>query len=202
VSSVLTLTIPGGHGAAFAAAAGSLIDIVDIEGQQALDFVAFCSEDLGETLSGVETRRALRSLYIRNGDQLYSSRGRPMFRIVQDSIGVHDYTIPACDYSRFAVDFGCPGHRNCLHNMFEPLKVHGVKSELDVPEPFNFFQNSPVVEDGRTAVVDPPSKPGDLITLKALVNVICAVSSCPQDIIPGNGLRPSPLGITVRTEAA
>jgi len=202
MSDVLTLTIPGGHGAAFAAAAGSLIDIVDLEGQQALDFVAFCSQDLSETLSGVETRRALRSLYIRNGDQLYSSRGRPMFRIVRDSIGVHDYTVPACDYSRFAVDFGCPGHRNCLHNMFEPLKAHGVRSELDVPEPFNFFQNSPVVEDGRTAVVDPPSKPGDLITLEALVDVVCAVSSCPQDIIPGNGLRPSQLGISVRTEAA
>lgn len=199
---ILNLTIPGGHGAAFTAEAGNLIDIIDLEGQQALDFVAFCSEDLEETLSCVETRRFLRSLYIRKDDHLYSSRGRPMFHIVQDSIGVHDYTIPACDYSRFAVDFGCPGHRNCLHNMFEPLRVHGVKSELDVPEPFNFFQNSPVVEDGRTAVVDPPSKPGDFITLQALVNVVCAVSSCPQDIIPGNGLRPSPLGITVRSETA
>lgn len=189
--------VPGGHGAAFAAGEGDLIAITDVEGQQALDFVAHARADLGETLSGVETRRRLRSLYIKTGDALFSSRGRAMFVVVEDSIGVHDYTVPACDPSRYAVDFGCPGHRNCLDNMFEPLAAFGVASDLDVPEPFNFFQNSPVVEGGRTGVVDPPSRPGDRIVLKALMDVVCAVSSCPQDIIPGNGLEPSPLSVRV-----
>lgn len=192
------ILVPGGHGSAFSVVEGSLITIMDVEGQQALDFVAFCADDLSETLSGVETRRRLKSLYIGKGNELYSSRGRPMFRILEDSIGVHDYTIPACDPSRFAVDFGCPGHRNCLENMFEPLRAYGVASALDVPEPFNFFQNSPVVEGGRTAVVDPPSRAGDSLTLFALMNAVCAVSSCPQDIIPGNGLCPSALLISIR----
>ena len=119
-------------------------------GQQALDFVAHCQGDLAEYLSGVETRRALRSLYIKTGDVLLSSHGRPMLRIVEDTIGVHDYTIPACDASRYAVDFGVPGHRNCLDNMYEPLRAYGLTDPLQVPEPFNFFQNSPVVEDGGT----------------------------------------------------
>lgn len=189
--------VPGGHGRAFTAAAGDLVTIVDLEGRQALDFVAFSRADLGESLSGVETRRKLLSLYITVGDVLYTSRGRPMFRIVEDTIGVHDYTVPACDPSRYAVDFGCPGHRNCLDNMFEPLAAFGVATDLDVPEPFNFFQNSPVVEDGRTGVVDPPSRPGDRLVLEALMDVVCAVSSCPQDIIPGNGLVPSALAVGV-----
>ena len=96
------ILVPGGHGSAFSVVEGSLITIMDVEGQQALDFVAFCADDLSETLSGVETRRRLKSLYIGKGNELYSSRGRPMFRILKDSIGVHDYTIPACDPSRFA----------------------------------------------------------------------------------------------------
>lgn len=192
------IVVPGGHGRAFRAAAGSLVTIIDLDGQQALDFVAFNANDLGETLSGVETRRSILSLYIKVGDVLVSSHGRPMLRLVEDTIGVHDYTIPACDPSRFAVDFGVPGHRNCLENMFEPLGAYGVGSPLQVPEPFNFFQNSPVVEDGRTAVVDPPSRPGDFIVLECLMDLVCAVSSCPQDIIPGNGLVPSRLEIRVR----
>lgn len=192
--------VPGGHGRAFLAPKGARITAIDVKGKQALDFVAFNADDLAETLSGVETRRALLSLYIRAGDILYSSRGRPMLALVEDTIGVHDYTIPACDDSRFAVDFASPGHRNCLANMAEPLAAFGVDSPLAVPEPFNFFQNSPVVEDGRTAVVDPPSRPGERIVLACLMDLVCAVSSCPQDIIPGNGLVPTEFRILVAAE--
>lgn len=196
------LRIAGGHGGAFRARAGDRITIIDVDGQQALDFVAHNADDLAETLSGVETRRVLRSLYIKVGDVLYSSRGRPMLKLIEDTIGVHDYTIPACDKSRYAVDFAVPGHRNCLDNMAEPLGAYGVDDPLLLPEPFNFFQNSPVVEDGRTGVVDPPSRPGDHITLECLMNLACAVSSCPQDIIPGNGLVPSALDIVVERGGA
>lgn len=191
------IVVPGGHGRAFRASRGSLVRLTDVEGQQALDFVAFNVDDLGETLSTVETRRALASLYIKLGDILLSSRGRPMLRLVEDTVGVHDYTVPACDQSRYVVDFAVSGHRNCLDNMFEPLGAYGVASPLALPEPFNFFQNSPVVEDGRTAVVDPPSRPGDRIMLECLMNLVCSVSSCPQDIIPGNGLVPTEFRVDV-----
>lgn len=196
------IMVPGGHGRAFPAETGVLIAIVDIKGQQALDFVALAADDRNEALSTVETRRALCSLYVKVGDVLVSSRGTPMLEIVEDSIGVHDYSVPACDPTRYAVDFGCPGHRNCLDNMFGALQAFGLTSPLQVPEPFNFFQNSPVVEGGRTGVVDPPSQAGDRIVLRALMNLVCAVSSCPQDIIPGNGLVPTELLVRVeRAEA-
>lgn len=191
------IIVPGGHGRAFLAPRSNLITAIDFEGQQALDFVAFNAEDFDETLSSVETRRALLSLYIGKGDVLLSSRGRPMLKVVEDTIGVHDYAVPACDSSRYDVDFASPGHRNCLDNMFEPLLDFGVSSPLALPEPFNFFQNSPVVEGGRTAVVDPPSRPGDLIILECLMDLVCSVSSCPQDIIPGNGLVPTDFVIRV-----
>ena len=39
------------------------------------------------------------------------------------------------------------------------------------------------------AVTDPISRAGDHhLVLKALTDVVCAITSCPQDIIPGNGL--------------
>ena len=193
------LRIPGGFGRAFTAKAGDRIVIIDLEGQQAGDFVAFTASDHAEALSGVETRRHLLSLYIKVGDLLIGSRGRPMFEVIEDTIGTHDYTVPACDPSRYAVDFGVPGHRNCLENMAEPLSAFGI-GLLDVPEPFNLFQNSPVTADGRTGVVDPPSRAGDRIVLRPLVDVLCALSPCPQDIIPGNGLRPSDMLVRIERE--
>jgi uncharacterized protein len=191
--------VPGGFGRALRAPVGSMITIIDLHGQQAGDFVALSAFDVTEGLSGIETRRALLSLYIKVGDLLISSRGRPMLRIIEDTIGVHDYTVPACDPSRYEVDFGVPGHRNCLENIYEALKRYGVDI-LEVPEPFNLFQNSPVTTDARTGVVDPPSRRGDRVTLLALMDLVCALSPCPQDIIPGNGLAPSDMILRVESE--
>jgi uncharacterized protein YcgI (DUF1989 family) len=196
------ILVPGGHGRAFAVGEDVLFTLIDVEGQQTADFIAFSAAGLGETLSSAETRLALRSLYIKVGDVLMSSRGRPMLELVSDTIGVHDFSVPACDPTRFAVDFGCPGHRNCLENMYEPLRAYGVTSPLALPEPFNFFQSSPVLEGGRTGVVNPTSRAKDCITLRALMDLVCAVSSCPQDIIPGNGLVPTPIEIRFDAEAA
>jgi len=191
--------VAAGHGAALARF-GDVIEVIDVHGRQAADFVALSADDLTETLSGVETRRSLLSLYIRIGDVLVSSRRRPMMRVVADTIGVHDYTIPACNATRYSVDFGVFGHRDCLDNMFGGLCSFGVLTPLDVPEPFNLFQNNPVVEAGRTGLLDPPCRAGDNVVLAPLFDVVCAVSSCPQDIIPGNGLEPSEILVRIRPQ--
>ncbi len=179
--------VPGGFGRGFEARAGQYITIIDLAGEQAGDFVALNKDNLKEVLSPVHTRRHNLSLFFKPGDHLISSEGRLMFEVVRDTVGVHDSNVPACDPTRYAVDFGVPGHRNCLENLYEPLAAYGIDI-LEVPEPFNFFQNGPVTADQRMAVTDPISRPGDHLVLRAVVNVVCALSPCPQDIIPGNGL--------------
>jgi len=190
------MVVPGGFGRGFEAKAGQFITIVDLHGEQAGDFVALSLADLSEVLSPVHTRRQNQSIYFRKGDFLLSSENRPMFEVMLDTVGIHDANVPACDPTRYAVDFGVPGHRNCLENMHEPLQAYGVDI-LQVPEPFNFFQNGPVTPDGRMAVTDPISKPGDHLVLKALMDVVCAISPCPQDIIPGNGLVVTDMRVAV-----
>lgn len=191
-----TLTVPAGHGKTFEVKKGQFITVIDTGGQQAADFVAVNADDLREKLSPVHTRQHLRSLFFKPGDALWSSENRPMLRIVADTIGIHDANVPACDRTRFSVDFGVEGHRNCVDNLLEGMKVHGV-TYFSLPEPFNLFQNGPVTADGRMEVTDPNSKAGDCIVFEALCDLICAVSSCPQDIIPGNGLQVTPIDIQV-----
>jgi len=190
------LTVPAGHGKTFLVNKGQFITVIDSEGQQAADFVAVNANDLNEKLSPVHTRQHLGSLFFKPGDALWSSENRPILRIISDSIGIHDANVPACDRTRFSVDFGVEGHRNCVDNLLEGMKEFGV-TYFSLPEPFNLFQNGPVTADGRMEVTDPHSKPGDRITFEALSDLICAVSSCPQDIIPGNGLQVTPIDIVV-----
>lgn len=191
-----TLTVPAGHGKTFEVKKGQFITVTDTGGQQAADFVAVNADNLSEKLSPVHTRQHLRSLFFKPGDALWSSENRPMLRIVADTIGIHDANVPACDRTRFSVDFGVEGHRNCVDNLLEGMKTHGV-TYFSLPEPFNLFQNGPVTADGRMEVTDPNSKAGDCIVFEALCDLICAVSSCPQDIIPGNGLQVTPIDIQV-----
>lgn len=190
------LTVPAGHGRTFRARKGQFITVIDSEGQQAADFVAVNADNIDEKLSPVHTRQHLRSLFFKPGDALWSSENRPMLRIVADTIGIHDANVPACDRTRFSVDFAVEGHRNCVDNLLAGMKAFGV-SYFSLPEPFNLFQNGPVTADGRMEVTDPLSKPGDRIVFEALCDVICSVSSCPQDIIPGNGLQVTPIDIEV-----
>ena len=183
--------VNGGFGLGFTATSGQFVTIVDLEGAQAGDFVAINQNNLKEGISSVRTRRHLRSLFFGIGDTLLSNYDNPMLKVVLDTIGVHDSTVPACDPTRYSVDFGVPGHRNCLENLHDGLLAHQEIDILDVPEPFNLFQNSPVVADGRTGVVNPSSKAGDRIVFEVLMDLVCALSPCPQDIIPGNGLCPT-----------
>jgi uncharacterized protein len=195
----LDVVVAGGFGDFWEAAAGDYITVVDLDGQQAGDFIAFVAGDPEEWLSPVHCREALRSIFVRAGDELVSNRRRPVLDIVRDDVGVHDATIPACDSTRYAVEFGVPGHRNCLENMWGSVHERGVSIDR-MPEPLNLFQNTPVVADGRIGLTDPLSRPGQRIVLRALVDVFGALSPCPQDIIPGNGLIPTPMRVVVGDE--
>ena len=192
--------VNGGFGLGFTATSGQFVTIVDLEGAQAGDFVAINQNNLKEGISSVRTRRHLRSLFFGIGDTLLSNYDNPMLKVVLDTIGVHDSTVPACDPTRYSVDFGVPGHRNCLENLHDGLLAHQEIDILDVPEPFNLFQNSPVAADGHTGVVNPPSKAGDRIVFEVLMDLVCALSPCPQDIIPGNGLCPTEMKAIVSND--
>lgn len=192
----LDLVVPGGFGGGWQARAGEYVTVIDLEGEQTGDFVAFVADDPEEWLSPVHCREALRSIFVHEGDRLVSNRRRAILEIVHDDVGVHDATIPACDPTRYAVEFGVPGHRNCLENLWGSVREHGVAIDR-MPEPLNLFQNTPVVDDGRIGLTDPLSRPGQRIVLRPLVDVFGSLSPCPQDIIPGNGLVPTPMRIVV-----
>jgi len=191
-----SIHVTAGHGQAFTVRKGQYVTIVDTEGQQAADFVAVSADNILEKLSPVHTRRRLNSLFFSPGDCLWSSEDRAMLEVVADSIQVHDANVPACDRSRFSIDFAVEGHRNCVDNLLEGMKQYGV-TYFTLPEPFNLFQNGPVTAEGKMEVTDPTSQAGDQITFLALCDLICGVSSCPQDIIPGNGLQVTPIDITL-----
>ena len=184
--------IPGGHGAAFVVREGQTLEIVDVEGQQVADFIAFHERDRREWLSAVHTRSATLRLSIQVGDLLQTNWRRPMFEIVHDDVGIHDVITSMCDSRRYKIDYGLDDHRSCRTNFTEALAPWGIQ-EWEIPDPINVFQNAPIHPDRTFGNEVPTSKPGDKLVLRVLMDAIAAISACPQDLNPCNGFRPSPI---------
>jgi uncharacterized protein YcgI (DUF1989 family) len=193
---VAETVIPGGRGGRIEVARNQLLEIVNVEGKQVCDFFAFNAQNVREALSPGHTRSVMRRLFLRVGDRLYSVLRRPMFELIEDSVGQNDFSLPACDPERYRMDFNVENHRSCRKNLEDAMKGERIPYEY-LPDPFNFFQPTPILPDGTYGTGTSPAKPGDKVVLRALMDVIAVGSSCPQDLIPLNDFKPSELRFVV-----
>lgn len=188
--------VPGGHGHAFHAKKDQIITITDLEGKQVIDFIAFSMDNYTEYLSVTQTRTSPQGrLFLQKGDMLLSNFRNPIAQIIEDTVGVHDLLIAACD-PYYYNEIGYPGHRSCHENFATVLEPYGIKP-WERPDPFNIFQNTEIRSDGNWFQSDPPSKAGDFIKLHMHMDALCAVSACPFDIDGFNGGKPTPIQVNV-----
>jgi hypothetical protein len=90
---------------------------------------------------------------------------------------------------------GCKDyHDNCTDNLIAGMRQLGL-AVTEVPSPVNLWMNIPVGSDGATQWGEPVSKAGDYVILRAAMDCIVAMSACPQDILPINGAKCSPVEV-------
>jgi uncharacterized protein len=176
------------HGGRVDVRKGQLLEVFNVEGQQICDFWAFNSENLHEHLSPSHTRSVLGRIYVGKGDFLSTVYRRRIFEMIEDTCGQHDLTIPACDPQRYLIEYGLTEHRSCRMNLAEMMAGERIPYEY-LPDPVNLFQNTPILADGRYRRGVSPSRAGDKVVLRALIDVIAVGSACPQDRTGGNGDR-------------
>jgi uncharacterized protein YcgI (DUF1989 family) len=192
---VETILVPAGTARAVTLRSGQRLRIVNIHGKQVADFIAFNAADLTEALGTLHTLVSLGRLFPTVGDRLRTNRRRPMLEITRDDTGRHDLLIAACDPWRYEYDFGVTGHRNCSDNFLEALTAWGL-ARHQLPQPVNFFQNM-AYPDGRVEFRESLARPGDVVELLALMDVVAAVSACPMDLNPISGFRVSDVALEI-----
>ena len=180
--------VPAGGATAVRIAAGTTFRIIDVAGRQIGDFVALAADDIDERLSTAETMNFNDwSARIVPGTRLYSNRPRAMFTVVEDtSSGRHDLNYAACTAEFYAYYGGGDDHANCHDNLVAALVPHGMRA-VDLPNPLNLFQVSMPAADGSVDVGPPGARAGEYIALRAELDVIVAVSSCPFDLDKAGG---------------
>lgn len=190
------IIVPAGYARAFEVRKGDTFTVTDAEGGQIADLVAFNAHDTAERLSSSHTRLALHSIRFKVGDSLRTNLRRPMMEIIKDTVGTHDMLVPACDEQRYLVDYGVKDHRSCVSN-FEEVLVPWKIERSGIPDPLNIFENAAIDQDGSLVHLPVLSKPGDHITFRALMDLVCAVSACPMDLNITGGERITDILVTI-----
>ena len=179
-------------------AAGQTLRIVDLEGNQAVDFLLYATADDAERYSAQDTVAAQGNLFLRKGTVLRSTEGRAMMTIAATSVDYHDTIGGACSCESNTLRYGhhTKSEHACVENFLEANLTEG-RGKRDIVSNINFFMNVPVEPDGSLGIVDGISAPGLTVDLYAEMDVTVVVSNCPQINNPCNGFNPTPVRMIV-----
>lgn len=198
------IRVPQATANAYFVKAGEYIQIIDVAGRQCTDFQAFdarkVDKGLDRPLDPTSTRAMIGLAYPAPGlpSKAFDHDMDPLVEVVRDTCGRHDAFGLACT-SRYYDDMGYPGHRNCTDNFNHALKAYGIKAREGWMA-LNFFYNTGIDAHNVLFLDEPWSRPGDYVLLKAVTDLVCVSSSCPDDIDAANGWDPT--DIHVRTYGA
>jgi len=186
-----THEIPPRSGAAFFLKKGERLTVIDPNGVQVSDLLAFNAHDVHEVISNGRTLDYASKLFLTTGDPLYSNRSNVLLRIVEDTCGRHDFLLTPCSKDTFRIIYGDKEpHHGCFGNLSKALQDYGITEDM-IPVAFNCFMN--VVVDGKSGefTVEPPtSKAGDHVDFVAEMDLIIGMTACSALQSNGGSFKP------------
>jgi uncharacterized protein len=171
---------------------GEVLRLIDIEGQQAVDFLCYDAADPSDRYSATNTVKVQGGIFVEKGTILYSDSGKALLTVIEDTCGRHDTIYGCCSEPNNFLRYGVRGTENCYDNFQKALQPFGLGRSAIVSN-VNFFMSVPVMSDGKAGVADGVSKPGNYVDLRAERDVIAVLSNCPQMHNPCNGYNPTPI---------
>lgn len=197
-------TLRAGTAHAYTVAKGQYVQVLDVAGRQCSDFVALDRRALDRgielDLDQTVTRTLNGSAYPAPGlfSKFFDRQMQPMLEVVRDTVGRHDSFALACA-ARYYESHGYFGHDNCSDNLSQVLDPHGVQARKGWPA-INFFFNTGIDAHQQMTLDEPWSRPGDYVLLKAMTDLVCGSTSCPDDIDPANGWNPTDIHVRIYRE--
>ncbi len=177
---------------------GQTLRIVDLEGNQAVDFLIYALDDDAERYSLQDTIAAQGNIFLRTGSVLRSNEGRPMATLTGTSVEYHDTIGGACSCESNTLRYGhhTKSQHACVENFLQANAKWG-RGKRDMVPNINWFMNVPVEADGSLGIVDGISAPGLYVDMRAEMDLVAVVSNCPQINNPCNGFNPTPVRMII-----
>jgi len=189
---LLDEVVPPGRPWGHHVARGDRLRLIDLEGQQAVDFLCYDAAAPTDRYCATNTVKVQGKLFVDKGTVLYSDLGKALFTVVEDTCGGHDTIYGCCSEPNNFLRYGVRDTPSCFANFVEILARFKLDRSFVVSN-VNFFMSVPVAADGQAVNVLSHSRPGSYVELRAERDVLAVLSNCPQMHNPCNGYRLTPV---------
>ncbi len=203
-SVVLSEILPGSATWSHVLKRGTALRITDVEGGANVAAYFLNFELPAERFNLPDTLKAQHTACLTKGHVLYSDMGRILCSITEDTVGWHDPIAGLSNAATVEKKYGKATYqqlRNQWHqNARDGLSVELVKYGLgarDLHATVNFF--SKVTADGNGDLHYCPgnSQPGSYVELRAEMNVLVLLNSCPHPLDPSDVYEPKPVTLSI-----
>jgi urea carboxylase-associated protein 2 len=184
---------------------GTILRITDIEGGANVGALFYNFECPSERYNMPDTLKAQHIARLMKGFVLYSDMGRILFSIVEDTVGWHD-PISGCSSAALVKSkYGearYQEHRNkYFRNGHDSFVVELGKWGLvprDLTSNVNFFSRVDTADDGAISFHVGNSAPGSYVDLRAEMNALTILNTCPHPLDPNPTYSPKPVQLSIR----
>jgi urea carboxylase-associated protein 2 len=184
---------------------GTTIRITDVEGGANTGAIFYNFECPVERYNMPDTLKAQHIARLTTGFVLYSDMGRILCSIVDDTVGWHDPLAGCSNAAMVRTQYGegpyqqlrNDYYRNGHDSFLVELGKWGLGAR-DLVSNVNFFSRVDVSDDGGMSYRPGNSQPGSYVELRAEMNVLTILNTCPHPLDPAASYSPKPVHLSIR----
>ena len=184
---------------------GTALRIADVEGGANVGALFYNFECPAERYNMPDTLKAQHIARLTKGFVLYSDMGRILFSITGDSVGWHDPIGGCSNAAQLLAKYGEARYQDCRNeyhrNGHDSFLVELGKWGLgprDLASNVNFFSRVDTAADGAISYHVGNSTAGSYIELRAEMNVLTVINTCPHPLDPSAKWNPKPVHLSIR----
>jgi urea carboxylase-associated protein 2 len=184
---------------------GTALRITDTIGGGNVGAIFYNWENPSERYNMPDTLKAQHIARLTRGYVLYSDMGRILCSIIEDTAGWHD-PLSGCSNDALVKtkyrEARYQEHRNEYYrNAYDSFVIELAKYGLgprDMAAPVNFFSKVVVDDGGDMRFISENSRAGSFVDLRAEMNVLMILNTCPHPLDPNPKYNPKPVHLSIR----
>ena len=196
--------LPGGAHWSIQLKRGYSLRLTDLDGGANVGALFYNQDEKSERYNMPDTLKAQYIAYLTAGYVCYSDMGRILVSLTRDTCGWHDTISGTTNAALIAEKYGARHYEDYHNDYFRngrdsfliQLGRYGLQKKDLVPN-VNFFSKVTVDETGGMRFVENFSPAGAFVDLRAEMNVLCVLNSCPHPMHPGGQYPIKPVRMTV-----
>lgn len=196
--------LPGARSWSFIIRRGFALRLTDRHGGANCSALLYNANDTLERYNMADTLKAQHIAYLTKGNVCYSDMGRILMSVVADTCGWHDTISGVSNAALVRERYGearYQEHRNAFHRdgrglFLVELGKWGL-GRKDLVANINFFSKVTVDDVGQMHFVSGPSGPGAHVDLRAEMDTLVVLNTCPHPLDPSPAWSPKPVELSI-----